>query len=201
MVNPTKGNLIMLKNSLELAKVGFELMDRKRNILIREMMRLIDSAKETQAQINKAFAAAYAALQNANITTGSLENIAGAVPVDDCITVLQKSVMGVELPTVRYTQRQSRPYYGLYYTNSAVDDAHACFLKVKELCARLAEIESGASRLAVTIRQTQKRANALKNIIIPGYMRDIHYITEFLEEKEREEFIRLKVIKKQKNSA
>ena len=44
---PTKGNLILAKNSLKLSRQGYELMDKKRNILIREMMELIDQAPQT----------------------------------------------------------------------------------------------------------------------------------------------------------
>lgn len=58
---PTKGNLILAKNSLALSRQGFELMDKKRNILIREMMDLIDQAKDIQTQIDKTFRTAYAA--------------------------------------------------------------------------------------------------------------------------------------------
>ena len=42
---PTKGNLMATKRSRALASTGYELMDRKRNILIREMMGLMDAAK------------------------------------------------------------------------------------------------------------------------------------------------------------
>ena len=67
---PTKGNLILAKNSLALSRQGFELMDKKRNILIREMMDLIDQAKDIQTQIDKTFRTAYAALQKANMEIG-----------------------------------------------------------------------------------------------------------------------------------
>lgn len=201
MVNPTKGNLLKVKNSLGLARVGFDLMDRKRNILIREMMGLIDRAKEIQSKINVTFSQAYEALMRANVSGTDVRSIAYAVPVDDCVTILEKSVMGVEIPTVKYSSSAPRPYYGINAGGCAMDNAYAHFRKVKELCAELAEIESSIYRLAVAIRKTQKRANALKNIVIPGYQKNIAYITEFLEEKEREEFIRMKVIKKQKENA
>ena len=60
---PTKGNLILAKNSLSLAKMGYDLMDKKRNILIREIMNLIDQAKDIQSQIDETFSQAYLALQ------------------------------------------------------------------------------------------------------------------------------------------
>ena len=67
---PTKGNLILAKNSLALSLQGFDLMDKKRNILIREMMNLIDEAKGIQSQIDVTFREAYGALQRANMEIG-----------------------------------------------------------------------------------------------------------------------------------
>lgn len=67
-----------------------------------------------------------------------------------------------------------------------------------ELTAVLAEVENSVYRLADAIKKTQKRANALKNVMIPKFEATVKFITEALEEKEREEFSRLKVIKSQK---
>ena len=67
---PTKGNLILAKNSLALSRQGYELMDKKRNILIREMMNLVDQAKDIQGQIDETFRTAYTALQRANMEMG-----------------------------------------------------------------------------------------------------------------------------------
>ena len=71
-VFPTKSNLMATRRSLALANQGYELMDRKRNILVREMRRLIDRAAAIQDKISAAYAEAYAALQRANITLGSV---------------------------------------------------------------------------------------------------------------------------------
>nr|WP_330407537.1 V-type ATP synthase subunit D [Blautia argi] len=77
---PTKGNLILAKNSLALSRQGFDLMDKKRNILIRELMDLIDQAKDIQSQIDVTFRTAYAAeSQYGNRhqpCTGNLQNCA-----------------------------------------------------------------------------------------------------------------------------
>ena len=78
----------------------------------------------------------------------------------------------------------------------SLDEACQQFEKVKELTIRLAEVENSAYRLAYNIQKTQKRANALSNITIPKYENRAREIQEYLEEKEREEFTRLKVIKK-----
>ena len=67
---PTKGNLIACKKNLTLAKLGFDLLDRKRNVLMREMMKLIDEAAGMQRAIGDTFIKAYKALESANITLG-----------------------------------------------------------------------------------------------------------------------------------
>ena len=82
-VVPTKGNLISLKKSYELSKVGFELMDKKRNILIKELMALIKKASEVQNKIDFTYNQAYKALQKANITLGICKEISETVPIDN----------------------------------------------------------------------------------------------------------------------
>lgn len=199
-VFPTKGNLMNIKKSLQLARMGYELMDRKRNILIREMMTLIEKAKKLRTKISSTYAKAYFALQKANITLGICDDIAASIPVEDGIKINYRSVMGVELPTVELVGAEQEPqvYYGFSGTNSQLDNAYLCFHRVKVMTAELAEIENSIYRLANAIKKTQSRANSLKNIIIPGFESTARFITNALEEKEREEFSRLKVIKSSK---
>ena len=200
---PTKGNLILAKNSLALSLQGFDLMDKKRNILIREMMNLIDEAKGIQSQIDVTFREAYAALQRANMEIGIafVQQIAGTVPIENSIRIKTRSVMGTEIPLVEYEPTTTRPTYASYSTKMSLDEAKAAFEKVKELSIRLSMVENAAIRLAANIKKTQKRANALKNITIPKYETLTKDIQNALEEKEREEFTRLKVIKRMKQGA
>lgn len=193
---PTKGNLIATKKSLDLARVGYELLDRKRNILIREMMNYIDAAAELQGRVDSTYASAYTALMRANTTMGNCSDVASTMPLDDSLTISFRSVMGVELPTVTMEEEEIiRMPYGLSTTCSMLDEAYMRFMEVKRLTARLAEVENCVYRLADAIKKTQKRANALKNILIPKFEEEVRFITDALDEKEREEFARLKVIK------
>ena len=195
---PTKGNLILAKNSLALARQGYELMDKKRNILIRELMNLIEEAKNIQTQIDSTFTEAYQALQQANIEAGIhyVQQIAQAVPVENGVRIKTRSIMGTEIPLVEHEEEKRVPYYGFYNSSESVDAAREGFLKVKELTLRLSMVENSAYRLAMNIRKTQKRANALKNITIPAYTVLVKDITNALDEKDREEFTRLKVVKR-----
>lgn len=197
---PTKGNLIIAHNSLKMAKQGYDLLDRKRNLLIRKMTTLIDKAKKVQTQINTTFLIAYNALRDANVNNGidKVEQVALAIPEEQGVQILFYSVMGVELPIIRAAEKKVEPHAGLINTNMTIDEAIYQFNKVKMLIYELAEVENGVYRLAANIKKTQKRANALKNVMIPKYTKLVSDIQNALEEKEREEFSRLKVIKRNK---
>lgn len=196
---PTKGNLMAAKNTLRLSKQGYEMLDKKRNILIREMMQLIEEAKDVQAGIESTFAEAYHALERANIIMGTSEvqDVMHSIVIEDGVSIHTRGVMGVEIPVVKLKDEEIKPTYSFFHTTSALDEACVKFNQVKIFTARLAEIENAVYRLAMNIKKTQKRANALKNITIPRFEKLTKDIQNSLEEKEREEHSRLKIIKKQ----
>ena len=194
---PTKGNLMISKSRLALSKQGYELLDKKRNILVREMMTLIDQAKELQDQIGETFFDAYQALQNANITLGisNVEQISKSIELEDDIIINVRSIMGVEIPIIQVKEVELKPQFGFTRTNISLDKAYEKFQKGKQMSLLLAEVENAIYRLAINVKRTQKRANALQNVMIPKYEVLTKTIVNALEEKEREEFTRLKMIK------
>ena len=182
---------------LEFSIKGFELLDKKRNVLIREMMNLVSRAEKIQADIDFIFSEAYEALIKANITMGSssVEEIAMSIPKDEDIKVLSKSVMGVEIPLLKYSTERKDVTYGFFRTNAALDTAVSKMNQLQLLIYELAEVENSVFRLAMEVKKTGKRANALEKIQIPKYRDLSKYIEEVLEEKEREDFFRLKKVK------
>ncbi len=197
---PTKGNLMAAKNTLKLSRQGYEMLDKKRNILIREMMALIDEAKRIEEKIETTFGEAYHALESANIMMGfdAVTNLAHSAEVEENVQINLRSVMGVELPMTNLLEKMNKPTYSFYETTSAFDETFVKFSDVKRLVVRLAEIENSVYRLALGVKKTQKRANALKNITIPMYEKITKDISNALEEKEREEHTRMKMIKNKK---
>ena len=198
---PTKGNLIKARANLDLSIQGYELLDKKRNILINEMFSLISRAEEIQANIDKVFSTAYKALQRANVSLGisTLQQVGYAIPEEDGIELKSRSIMGVEIPIVNIKEHESiKVNYSFFRTNYFLDIAYENFNKAKMLCLEIAEVENTIYRLAEHIKKTQKRANALKSIIIPKYKELVEKIQNSLEEKEREEFSRLHVLKVRK---
>ena len=106
--------------------------------------------------------------------------------------------MGVEIPSIIYEKQNQKTMIGLYNTNIQVDEAIEIFTKIKTEIIELAEIENTILRINKAIEKVKKRSNALKDIIIPEEKQQIKTIEGILEEREREEFARLKIIKKTK---
>lgn len=192
----TKSKLMSTQRSLALARTGYELMDKKRNILMREMLLMLDKATALQSEMDGLFSNAYKSLETANISYGVIESIAESVPIDDGVIIKPRSVVGIEVPIVSRAATETNIPYGLTESNTFVDSAYINFLKIKDLCVRLAEVENTIYRLASAVKKIQRRANALKNLLIPRLEANIKFIENSLEEKEREDFSRLKLINK-----
>lgn len=195
---PTKANLIKAKARLSFSEKGYNLLDKKRTILIQELMTLVTKAEDIERQISQIFAEAYEALQQASISMGlsHLEEFALSVKEELPFDIRAKSVMGIDIPEVNYQKAGEKVLpYGFYENNPALDITINRFNDVKFLSYQLAEIETTAFKLSREIKKTQKSANALEKIQIPRLRETIKTIQETLEEKEREEFFRLKKIK------
>ena len=194
---PTKANLLKSKDALDFSKKGFSLLDKKRTVLIREVMGLVEKANEIQKLVEEKFEEGYRALQVVNMTIGinNVQEIALSIPNDESFEILYRSIMGLEVPTVEYEKKEDHPTYSFYRTNPAMDIAAKKFLEIKYLIYELAEIENAVYKIAMEIKKTGKRANALDKIQIPRYEEAVKYIQDVLEEKEREDFFRLKKVK------
>ena len=199
-IAPTKSNLLRTKDNLNLSRTGYNLIDKKRTVLIKEMMQQIETAKEIQSDVKELFEKAYDVLQEANITMGvrQVQDIALSIDKAEHFDITYKSIMGLDVPTVKYEKPVLRPHYSMYMTGEAIDEAIMIFQKIKNLTYRLAETENTVYKLSIEIKKNQKRANALEKMQIPNLEETVKYISESLEEKEREDFYRLKKIKKRK---
>ncbi|MGC8545445.1 V-type ATP synthase subunit D [Athalassotoga sp.] len=201
-ISPTKSKLIETKRSLQLAREGHTLLDKKRNVLIRELMKLIDEAKEVQAKTEVLFAEAYKALIEANLYFGieNVQEVGLGVDEFESLEIRLRSVMGVEVPEIGNLDVRSSLAYGFVRTNSKLDVARQKFSEVLVLTAKLAEVETGVYRLATEIKRTQRRVNALEYVLIPQYEEMVKFIESYLEETERDDFFRMKRLKSRRES-
>ncbi len=196
-IAPTRGNLVKLQKSMEQAQSGHDLLEQKRQVLMMELVKFIDEAKNLQRDLSQVFSDAYGALQRANVSLGidMVEDISASIPHTDEIVVRLRSVMGVEIPDIDEINLEIKPSYSFYASTGAMDEAYLSFRRVLLMLLKLAEVETSVYRLAVQIRKTHRRVNALEKVVIPASKSQIVFINDVLEESEREDFVRMKIAK------
>jgi V/A-type H+-transporting ATPase subunit D len=196
---PTRINLIRTKKTLKQSKSGLELLERKRDVLIRELRHFIYDAKKLREEVNFVLAGAFQSLTESKVMMGSetVENVTLAVSLKENFILDHRSIMGVPVPIIKLQmEKDVKPDYGFAETSISLDKAFKEFANVLENIAQLAELEGAVFKIAADIQKTQKRVNALKHMFIPFYTEAVKYIELILEEREREEFIRMKTAKK-----
>lgn len=195
---PTKSNFIKLQGTLKITKQGHELLERKKLILTKELEKYNKFEKDLKEEVCKMIDEGKNLIRNANIDIGidNLINISNGVKTDEYIDIKNITVMGIEIPSVVHDKEIIKRNYGFYNTTNTVDEAILKFNEIQEKLIDLAVLQNTVYRLKKNIEKVQKRSNALKNIIIPQYEEGLKEIGDELEEREREEFSRLKVVKK-----
>ena len=195
---PTKNNLMKIKGKLKLSSQGQELLEKKKIILEMEKEKHKKNLQEKRENLEKLFNEGINKIKIASIDIGleELKDISEEVDFKQKIDIKYKTVMGVEIPSIIYEKQNKKTMIGLYNTNIQLDEAIEIFTKIKIEIIELAEIENTILRINKAIEKVKKRSNALKDIIIPEEKQQIKTIESILEEREREEFTRLKVIKK-----
>lgn len=196
-IAPTKSNLLALRRQLEFAEEGYDLLEQKRQILIFELMNRLASACEAERRVAQAVARAHAALKEAALDVGSagLDRAAWAVHPEHPLEVNVQHLMGLRLPRVTARLEPAGVPFGVGGTSASTDAALRGFVEVLTLLVTFAELETAVTRLARELRKTQRRCNALSKLFIPNYRETITYIVGSLEERERESFTILKMIR------
>jgi V/A-type H+-transporting ATPase subunit D len=196
-VAPTRSNLIRIKKELSFAREGYEILDRKREVLTTELVRVAHEADVLQKEVWGLLDIAYRALAKARLTLGSDQVEWAALAANKTVDVHLKlrGIMGVAIPVIEARGEPQRMLYSLSGTNAALDEASAAFREVVLKTPQLSMLVTTVWRLAGELRKTQRRVNALQHIFIPAYEETVTFIVSSLEEREREEIFRLKWLK------
>lgn len=196
-IAPTRSNLIKLKDSLKFAELGYELLDQKRNILVIELLHLVDQAVEYESKVNTSLETAYQALQKSIMKMGKLKvgNLTGAINVENSIKLKERRVMGARLPVVETSFTDNGPYFSPMETSYLVEEALQNFKESLKHMGRMAELKVSIMRLALEVKKTIRKVNALEKIAIPDLKESLAFTAERLEEAERENLILMKMVK------
>jgi len=196
-IPPTRSNLIRIKKELQFAREGYEILDRKREVLTTELIRMAHDASVLQEEMWKLQAEAYRALEKAQLTMGEEHVEWAALAAHKSVDVQLKfrGIMGVPLPIVEASGGPPEMPYSLGDTSVTLDEASAAFRAVLDKIPELSHLVTAVFRLANELRKTQRRVNALQHIFIPEYKETVAFIVSTLEERDREETFRLKLLK------
>jgi V/A-type H+-transporting ATPase subunit D len=193
----TRSNLLRLREELQFAQEGLELLDQKKEILTNRIGFLASKADQVRKEVNQRLAKAYAHFRDALIEYGesSVEAAGLGTRAGERLMLREKSLMGVVLPTVTIDLPPHRPDYGLLGTGKSIDATAEAIHHAMEVVAELAEVEVGMERLIAELRKTLKRINALAHIYVPAYRATVKAMEDTLEEKEREALFQLKRVR------
>lgn len=196
-IAPTRSNLIRVKKDLQFAREGHEILDRKREVLTTELVRVAHEAEVVQKEVWELLAAAYRALEKARLMSGSDHVEWAALAANKSVEVSLKfrGIMGVAIPVIEASGEPHSRLYSPGDTSAALDEATATFREVVLRIPELSRLTTTVWRLAGELRKTQRRVNALQHIFIPNYEATVAFIVSSLEEREREETFRLKWLK------
>lgn len=199
---PTRTNLLKLKHDLSFATLGYDLLDKKRNILVMELLNLVDQTVDYQNHVDDALKTAFVSLEEAVLKMGKMKVycLSSAVNIDVDIKLSSRKIMGVSLPVVATEFEERSPYFSPSGTHFFIDNSIVYFKEALKLMGRFAELKISVMRLAREVKKTIRKVNALEKIAIPEYQRAVKFIENRLEENERDAVILLKKIKERLES-
>jgi V/A-type H+/Na+-transporting ATPase subunit D len=191
----TRSRLFELRRDRAAAQRSAELLDRKREVLLREIARRERMRNELRHVVARQYAEAYHRLRVARVELGgrAVEAAALAQPARHAIGYREISVMGVRIPQLSATVQPYRAFYGAAATTESLDECGAAFTVLLPHLVALAQEELAVVRLALAMKKTTKLLNALQKVVLPRIESDIRAIVDGIEEDERDEAIRRRV--------
>ena len=191
-VRPTKGYLMDLRRSIVFIERGTEFLKLKRDHLAKELSESIDVLRGKRRLLLDNLQEAYRAVQAAYLSLGptEVESQAGSIRSTLDIEILPKSVMGVQYPYIRITNKPKVESELDITLSQASEKVYA----ILEDIIRLAEFESRVERIADELGRTNRKVNALENTVIPDMKAVIKFIQDKLDEEQMEDLVRIKLI-------
>lgn len=197
-INPTRMNLITLKRRIVVARKGYDILKRKREVLVIEFLKLLKQSKESRNVLNDLIQQSYKTVTTASTYVGNfeLEDVALHMKPAEPVKIRIKNIMGVRIPEISRSQVVPTMNYSILPSSLAVDDINDTFTRATDSIIAVAQMEQGLKRLVIEIDKTKRRVNALDYRVIPGMTKQSRYIRMRLEEMDRDTFSALKHVKK-----
>ena len=188
----TRWRLLELQRHRRAIETGVDLLDRKREGLLRALAQRTRQADDSRRRLTEALAAARDALDSAVVEIGDAAARAATVAQVPFPEVLQQeeAVVGVRVVRLVPPRYDARVQYGPGGTSAALDEAARRFAALMPEVLTLAQEERAARTIRRGLRRTTRTSNALKAVLLPAVDADIGAVASGLEEEEREEAVR-----------
>ncbi len=198
-VHPTRMELLALRKRRDIAERGRDLLREKLDALMIEFFEHVRQISVMRERSQELLVEAYYLFIEAQMVHGLAKLEGFSVGAEDRfdIDARTRNVIGVTLPSVQISLSplKSAPY-NLLATSAKLDEATAKMAEALKAITELAGTEAATRKLAQAIASTKRRVNSLDYVILPRVLHSIRYIQMHLEEREREDFFRLKRIKR-----
>lgn len=199
---PSRMAMTLMKARLKGAQKGHSLLKKKADALTIRFRMILKKIIETKQLMGDVMKEASFSLAEAKFATGDFSHLVLQNVNKAQIKVRSKkdNVAGVTLPIFEsYTDgSDSYELAGLSRGGQQIDKLKKNYAKAVELLVDLASLQTSFVTLDEVIKITNRRVNAIEHVIIPRIERTLSYITTELDEREREEFFRLKKIQNKK---
>jgi V/A-type H+-transporting ATPase subunit D len=200
-ISPTRMALLEKKAQITLAVQGVDLLKNKRDALIKEFFSLVQDVMNVMDQMDAKGKEAVVPLMYAKVFDGEegIYSAAMAQRRDEKFTIVRKNIWGIKIPEVErrdVIRHATARGYALAGTSARIHSAARKYEEIVALIIEMASTQIRVKRLGDEIRKTTRRVNALEQAIIPQSRRQVRFIRQVLEEREREDLFRLKRLKK-----
>jgi len=200
-ISTTRVQLLAHKAQIELAQQGHDLLEQKRAVLTKQLLAMADTVMQSADALQKSATEARQALAQAEVVAGTeaVKSAALAASAEFPLQVEAVTVMGMRVPLIegkRGTRSALHRNYAVTGTSITIDEAAAAFESEVEAIIELAQTELRLTPLAREVQRTSRRLNALEHLLIPRLESERDYIQLALDERERSDHVRLKIVKR-----
>jgi V/A-type H+-transporting ATPase subunit D len=197
-ISPTKSNLMRVKDRLNTAQEGYDLLEQKREILVMELMAKVEEVKILERDLDARLSTAYPCLKRMLIVVGRerAEKLSRNIRYQFELTEKKVLAAGMSLPGLEIKLPNAELKYSPANSFAECDETVLEFFGLLKILTELAAVRTIAWRLAREVRKTQRRVNALEKMVIPTAKETKTYIESALEERDRDAFFTSKLLKR-----
>jgi V/A-type H+-transporting ATPase subunit D len=203
-ISPTRTELLTRRAQIQLARQGAELLRGKREALVREFLSELQRFVDARDALRRELSDAKQSLMRALATDGpeavASAGLAGRRPIE--LESRTRNIWGIrvaEVLTDYAPGETAERAFAAAGGSVRIEEAAERFDATLELILRVAPLDRKLGRLAEEIRATSRRVNALEQRLLPTLAAQVRYIRGVLDQREREDVVRLKHLKKKRS--